>query len=364
LVILHYGSFLDVMWQKTQSTVKLCTVKEPALRRGIGETTRQPACLALDAQLTLALRHVTNGSARLQVGQMDLRSIAMGLAFALMWSSAFSSARMIVADAPPLTALALRFLVSGLIGVAIAWALGQRLALSKIQWRNTVVFGICQNAIYLGFNFVAMQWIDASLAAIVASTMPLIVAVAGWALFGERLRPLGYGGLLAGVTGVAIIMGSRLTGGVDVTGLLFCFVGAAALAFATLMVRGVSAGGNLLMIVGVQMLIGSAVLTVAALMLESWAINWNLRLVLAFGYTTLVPGLVATWVWFLLVERIGAVRAAAFHFLNPFFGVVIASVLLGETLGPWDMVGVVIVAAGILAVQLSRVTAIPKAKRA
>ncbi|MCA3509516.1 MAG: EamA/RhaT family transporter, partial [Rhodobacter sp.] len=40
---------------------------------------------------------------------MDFRAIAMGLAFSAMWSSAFTSARMIVMDAPPLTALAIRF---------------------------------------------------------------------------------------------------------------------------------------------------------------------------------------------------------------------------------------------------------------
>ena len=55
---------------------------------------------------------------------MDFRAILMGLMFALMWSSAFTSARIIVADAPPLTALALRFLISGALGVAIALALG------------------------------------------------------------------------------------------------------------------------------------------------------------------------------------------------------------------------------------------------
>ena len=49
---------------------------------------------------------------------MDFRAIGMGLAFAFMWSSAFTSARIIVADAPPLTALALRFLISGLSGRA------------------------------------------------------------------------------------------------------------------------------------------------------------------------------------------------------------------------------------------------------
>lgn len=286
---------------------------------------------------------------------MDLRSIGMGLAFVFMWSSAFTSARMIVADAPPLTALALRFLVSGLIGIALAAALGQNARLSKGAWRAVVIFGICQNALYLGFNFVAMQWVEASLAAIVASTMPLVVALAGWLLFGERVRPLGVLGLILGVAGVALIMGTRVSGGVDLRGLLFCGIGVLALAFATLSVRGASAGGNVLMVVGLQMLVGAAVLGVAALLTETWAVTWSARLVWAFAYTTLVPGLMATWIWFMLVARIGAVRAATFHFLNPFFGVLVAWALLGEQLGVWDVVGVAIVAAGILAVQWAKV---------
>ena len=54
---------------------------------------------------------------------MDRTALAMGVAFALMWSSAFTSARIIVADASPLYSLAVRFLISGIIGVAIARAL-------------------------------------------------------------------------------------------------------------------------------------------------------------------------------------------------------------------------------------------------
>jgi drug/metabolite transporter (DMT)-like permease len=78
------------------------------------------------------------------------------------------------------------------------------------------------------------------------------------------------------------------------------------------------------------------------------------RLVLAFLYTTLIPGLLATWIWFRLVGRIGAVKAATFHFLNPFFGVAIAAAVLGERLGLPDLLGVVIITGGILAVQLSK----------
>ena len=108
------------------------------------------------------------------------------------------------------------------------------------------------------------------------------------------------------------------------------------------------------MIVGLQMLVGAAALAVVAQLTEDWQVNWTWRLIAAFAYTTLVPGLAATWVWFTLINRIGAVKAATFHFLNPFFGVAIAALLLGEALGPLDILGVVIIAAGILAVQISK----------
>ena len=287
---------------------------------------------------------------------MDIRAILAGLAFALIWSSAFTSARIIVADAPPILSLSLRFLISGLIGIALARCLGQSWRLTAGQWRATIVFGLCQNALYLGLNFVAMQTVEASLASIIASTMPLAVGFAGWVIFRERLSALGVLGLCAGAGGVALIMGARIQAGADFYGIVLCFIAVASLTVATLMVRGASSGGNLLMIVGLQMLVGSAILLIPGLLFDQPLVNWSVKLVLAFSYTVLMPGLVATFIWFWLVQRIGAVKAATFHFLNPFFGVMIAAVLLGETLRIWDIVGVLVIMFGILAVQMARQT--------
>lgn len=287
---------------------------------------------------------------------MDLRAILAGLAFALIWSSAFTSARIIVADAPPILSLSLRFLISGLIGIAIARMLGQTWWLTPGQWKATIVFGICQNALYLGLNFVAMQSIEASLASIIASTMPLAVGFAGWVFFSERLSWVGILGLLAGAVGVALIMGARMQDGADLFGIVLCFIAVASLTVATLMVRGASSGGNLLMIIGLQMLVGSVLLAVPGLLLEHKVVLWSPKLILAFSYTVLMPGLVATFIWFWLVQRIGAVKAATFHFLNPFFGVVIAALFLGESLRIWDIIGVVVIMFGILAVQMARQT--------
>lgn len=287
---------------------------------------------------------------------MDVRAILLGLAFAALWSSAFTSARIIVEAAPPLTALVIRYALSGAIGLGIAAILGQSWRLTRAQLQAAFIFGICQNALYLGLNFVAMQTIQASLAAIIASTMPLLVAAANWVIFREKLPALGLMGLVAGFGGVTLIMVQRLGGGVDVYGLVLCLLGVVALMVATLAVRKASAGGtNLMVIIGLQMFVGAATLLPIALLTESWVVTWSWPLVIAFAYTTIGPGLLATWIWFILVARIGATRAATFHFLNPFFGVAVAAVLLGESLGPTDIIGVAIIAAGILAVQMSRV---------
>lgn len=127
-------------------------------------------------------------------------------------------------------------------------------------------------------------------------------------------------------------------------GVALCGLAALSLAIATLTVRGATSRGNVLMVVGLQMFVGAAALAVPAMALETLEVTWSPALVIAFWYTVLVPGVLATLVWFLLVDRIGATKAATFHFLNPFFGVLIAWALLGEALGIWDVIGVIVIA--------------------
>jgi drug/metabolite transporter (DMT)-like permease len=284
----------------------------------------------------------------------DALSIVMGVGFALIWSSAFTSARIALTDAPPFLFLSARFLAAGLAAVALALALGQRLPRDRAAWRLIVVFGLCQNALYLGLNFLAMTEVPAGLASIIASALPLAVAALAWAAHGERLSALGALGLALGFGGVLLVMGGRVAGGAPAWGVALCVAGALALAVATLVLRGASAGGNLLMVVGLQMLVGAVALAPVAALGESVEhVRWTVSLGLAFLYITLVPGLIATLVWFALVRRIGAGPASAFHFLNPALGVGIAALVLGEPATWLDAAGVAVVTAGIACVQIA-----------
>lgn len=288
----------------------------------------------------------------METQRIDWRGLALGIAFAMMWSSAFTSSRIVVMYWPPFLVLTVRFAVSGLIALGLGFALGQRIALTRAQWRAVVVFGICQNALYLGLFHFAMRTVEAGLAAIIASALPLCVAALGWTFMGQRLGRMAIAGLAAGFAGVIVIMASRLGHGIDPAGIAVCIVGVLALAVATLTLRGAAAGGNLWIIVGLQMLVGAAALFPVSLIAETWTVRVTPAFVGAFIYSVLISGLTATMTWFLLVRRVGATRAATFHFLNPFFGVAVAALVLGEHVTGRDLVGVAIIMAGILAVQL------------
>lgn len=293
--------------------------------------------------------------ARPVLHRFDVMAIVIGVVFALMWSSAFTAAKIALVDAPPFLILTLRFFISGVLALIVAFALGQRLPGERRQWGAIILLGLCQNSLYLGLNFKAMTLVSAGLAAILASSVPLLVALLCRVILKERLSWIGYLGLVLGFAGVLTIMFDRIAGGSSSLGILFCLLGAGAMAGATLIVRNTDLGDGLLMIVGLQMLVGSiSLLPIVVLFEDVQAVRFTASLAITFAYIVLVPGLLATFVWFYLVRRIGATHAAAFHFLNPAFGVIIAQLLLGELIGLHDILGVAIIMVSILAVQFSR----------
>ena len=185
-----------------------------------------------------------------------------------------------------------------------------------------ILFGICQNGIYLGANFVSMQWIEASLAAIIASTLPIQVAFLSAIFFRENIGWVGIAGIVSGFIGVLVIMSTRWSFGFELVGIILCVIASLALCIATLTVKQALLSNNLLMVVGLQMVVGFVFTLIPALLFESLEpIKFSWELLGAFTYQIIGPGLFGTWLWFKLVNRIGPTKASSFHFLNPFLGI-------------------------------------------
>lgn len=286
---------------------------------------------------------------------MELKSVAMGLAFVILWSSAFTSAKIIVEHSPPLLVLSVRFFVTGSIGLFLAHLFFDKIALTKKEWFSLISFGLCQNSIYLGCNFIAMGSIDAFLAVIIASLLPILVAILSWFAKIEKVGFWGIVGMLFGIFGCGIIITDKVTIPSNLLGITFCSIGAIALAVATLLVKNsIPERNQILRIVSLQMLVGAVPLIFLSLIFETWEITVSKSFTIAFFYTCFFPGLLATIVWFNLVRNEGAIRASAFHFLNPPMGVLIASVFLAESIQASDILGILILMIAIFLINKSR----------
>ena len=292
---------------------------------------------------------------------MQIKHVLLGVVFALIWSSAFPSAKIAVQYAPPFFLLFFRFLFSGLLAIAIAKALGQNILFSKKDWLSIVAFGVIQNCIYLGLIFLAVTKIEANISVIIASILPLTVAIFSWLFFNSRISNLGVMGLVIGFSGVILIMHQRTQAGSEFLGILLCFIALLATTIATLVLSKINVKKeNVLMIVGLQMLVGCITLLPISYFLEEWVINWHINFALTFGYISLFPGIIAPLIWFYLQKEIGAVRFSSFHFLNPFFGVFLSFILLSEKLSFFDFIGIFVVTFGLYLVQSAKKKELPQ----
>jgi drug/metabolite transporter (DMT)-like permease len=270
--------------------------------------------------------------------------------FCLLWSSAFSVAKLAMMDCPPLLMLTVRFLLAG--GVMLAAAA----ALQRGEWRLSrrdvaalVLLGIANNALYLGLNYVGMQGVSSGLSALIVSANPVLTALLATVFLDERMTWRKAAGLLLGVGGVAFIVASRVSGAAESpVGIAFVIGGLLSIVAGTILFKKLAPQGGLWIGNGVQNLAGGLALLPFALSLEPiGAVVPSWRLVLAIAYLALLVSVVGYLLWFYLLTTSGATAASAYHFLMPPLGMLFGWLVLDECVGLVELLGIVPVAFGI-----------------
>ena len=279
---------------------------------------------------------------------MEFKHILLGVGFALIWASAFPSAKMAVQFCPPFFFLFLRFSLAGLFSIALGKYLGQNFRFDHKDLLWIAIFGLIQNGLYLGLIFLALTKIDSNISVIIASILPLTVAFFSWLLFKSKMSLLGLSGLVVGLFGVLLIMLQRVEKESEILGIILCLLGLLATTFSTLIITKININkNNILIIVGLQMLAGSIFLLPLSYFFEAWNVSFSITFLFTFLYIAAFPGIIGPVIWFYLQKEIGAVKYASFHFLVPFFGIGISYFLLGETLTFSDAIGVVVIILGL-----------------
>lgn len=277
--------------------------------------------------------------------------IAVALFYIVLWGSAFIATKVGVTYSPPLTLLAVRFLVAALLMAMLAWLWRLPLPRGWGAWGRLALFGLLNSALYLGCNYEALRHLSAGMGSIIAATNPLLLTLVAPFFLRERLTWLRVLGLVLGFGGVVFVMGARLNdaGQLDTPGgMLLSFIGVVCLVAATLLFKRYPPREHGFVVNAVQLGAAGLALILPALLFEHpEQAQINAPLIWSFLYLVLVISIGASLLWFWLLKRGEASAVSSYYFLTPIAGIALAALLLGEPFGLRDALGLVAVATGI-----------------
>ncbi|BBI52270.1 hypothetical protein HORIV_46910 [Vreelandella olivaria] len=141
---------------------------------------------------------------------------------------------------------------------------------------------------------------------------------------------------------------------VDIGGVLMATGGMLAFASGTVFFRGQGAGLPVLQANFWQSIAGAVALLPMAMVFGQPLAAPSTATMIAMTHLVLVVTIGGMSLWLVLIRISGASTASSYHLLNPFFGVLLAYLILGEPLRMADFIGVALIVIGLLLTTLKR----------
>lgn len=286
----------------------------------------------------------------------------------LVWGSSYLATSIGVHALPPFLFGGFRFVVGGLLLYAVARAMGRgRVTLDALEWRHLFVVGTCSVLLSNGFNVWGMQWVASHQSALLNASAAFWIALLG--MFGARAHPLSamvWAGLLLGFGGVALIVWPDAARGVpeavanpalgppplhplvpDLGILVGCF----GWALGTIYMRNANIRLDILSFTGLQMFVGGLMLTAIGFARGEWAQwTWSAPGLVSMAYLTIFSSCIAYTAYAWLSQNAPPAQVGTYGFVNPAIATFLGWAVLDERLGLAQIVGMIVILAGVLLV--------------
>lgn len=271
----------------------------------------------------------------------------------LFWAGNSIVARSIAGDVPPIGLAFWRWTAAALLILPLAWPhLRRDVPVMRQQWPIMLVLTALGIAIFNTLLYVAAQTTTALNLVMLQTTMPIVVVIASFFMFGQTVTRTQVAAIAISMTGALTLIShgdpAVLTQLQFKRGDLWMLAAVASYAFYTTLLRlrppvhGLSfafasfAGGAALLLpfYVAETLLGRPMPV-------------SMASVLAVAYVAFFASVLAYLAFNRLVELLGANTAGMAVHLVPVFGTILAVLLLGETLHAYHGIGVALIATGI-----------------
>lgn len=282
---------------------------------------------------------------------MTRRDGLLALLVVVVWGLNFVVIKLGLHNMPPLMLAGLRFLLVAFPAIFFV-------ARPRIPFRLLLGYGLTISFGQFAFLFCAIKFgMPAGLASLVLQAQAFFTIILGAFVFGERLQGKQLAGITLAVFGVLVLIEASLNG-----------QHVALLGFFLTLAAGLSwACGNIFNKLIMQhetrppvmsLIVWSALIPIVPFMLSSYVldgpqlmfqslIHIDLTTILSLVYLAFVATIIGYGIWGSLLGRYETWRIAPLSLLVPVFGIGSAALLLGETLSALQLVGAVLIMAGL-----------------
>jgi drug/metabolite transporter (DMT)-like permease len=278
----------------------------------------------------------------------------------IIWGTTFVAIRVAIETIPTLLVTGTRFVAAGLMLLFIAGLSGARFPTRIADWRDQALCGIVMLGAGNALVVYAEHVLSSGLAALLAATIPIWLALMESLLGAAPLSRRKTAGLALGFSGVAFLVAPAV-GRPDLSFPFFLAVGATqanAVAWnaGTLYQRRRRSGGDPMANAVIQMLAGGSAVCLLGFATGTHVTvaSISLRSALALSYLTIFGSVVAYTAFLYALTRLSPGKVSSYAYVNPLVAVIFGSLLLHEPVTFRMVLAMIAILAAVAIIQFDR----------
>jgi len=269
----------------------------------------------------------------------------------VIWGSTYYGLRVALGGFPPFALAAIRFVIAGgLLYALLRWRGGA--APTWRQWLNCLVTGTLLLGIGNGGVCYAEQTVASGITAVAVASAALFMAIfAGW--YGQWPNRMEWVGLVIGFAGIVVLnLGGELRG--SPAGAIALVLSPVAWAFGSVWSKHQDMPEPM-MSAAAQMLAGSVPLAIVSVASgEHFTGMPDATSMTAMAYLIVFGSLLGFSAYIYLLHHTRPALASSYAYVNPPVAVLVGVLLGGEVVSRLDVVGTIVIVAGVAAITLAK----------
>src|SRR6266550_4564128 len=254
----------------------------------------------------------------------------------VVWSSTWLAIKIGLRDLPPISFVAIRFLIAIIVLLAVSLGRARLLPRRRNDYVVLAITGILMFAVNYTLLFWAELHVSSGLAAVLQATIPIFgMMFAHWMLPDEPLRLQKLAGAMIALGGVTVICGRLLgfTGPLAFWGAVGVVIGAASAAYANVLVKARSMQLAPAMLAAWQMIFGTAPLLLLGLAVDGNPVrfHWTVSSVFCLLYLAVIGSALTFLLLYWLLPRLTVVQLQSISLITPPGAVMLGWLLGSET---------------------------------